>query len=201
LSVASGNLTSLIGTAPDLAPTQTGHLYRQNVAGWARYFLGLDGATANQGWSTSSTLLNLASGQSCAVVCWAAVQIPASATRILFAENGANFVGISAPAGFMRIQNNGVLINGTVPYSGITVVQQLVWYRNGTTNVSGAFSNFDSVLNAHSEEIQGAVPRGLGVQNTGNLPPVARICKFSWYIGAAAEQNWSTYFARIRGEA
>jgi hypothetical protein len=112
---------------------------------------------------------------------------------------GTNMLAMSAPDGYLRHYANNVTTNGTVAQSPITTVRQFVWYRNATTDASGAVSNTDAVVGGtHYEGAVTSAVKGIGACSA-TINPVARIGWFAIWKGAAAEQNWSTYLATLRG--
>lgn len=200
---ASGDLVNSIGAATPLAPNATGHLYQQTVTGWSRKFVGTDGATVEQSWRTTDAALDLTSGQSCAIVCLASCATPAANTRVIMGISGGNdLLGLSAPGGLLRTGHAGIVVNGTVAQGGIDDVHIFVWYRNATTNVSGAVSSSDAVSGTHDEGARTGVVRGLGALSLtagSGIPPNGRYGWFAVYLGANAEQDWAAYINTIKG--
>lgn len=199
---ASGNLSNAIGSALSLAANATGHLYQQSVTRWTRKFLGTDGTTANQSWRTSSAALDLAVGQSAALVGLASLTTPASSTRGLMTISNSNNINASAPGGLLRTNHAGIVVNGAVAQGGLSTVHQLCWYRNAATNVSGALSDTDAVTGTHNEDVFSGEAKGLGAVSPSvgtGVPPEARFGWFAIYLGSNAERDWAAFLAVLRG--
>lgn len=194
---ASGNLSSAIGSLT-LTANATNHLYEQTVTGWTRKFVGLDGATNAQSWRTTDAALDLAAGESFAVLAYVSVTVPGN-NRTLFAAQGANnLAGITATTGTPRGTFNNVAATGAQALGPITTVNQIVWYRNGTTNVSEIVTNLETVAGTHSENALTAQVRSIG-PNGATAPPAARFGLFGIWKGANAERDWAAYMAVLRG--
>lgn len=199
LQESSGSLLNSIGASIALDPTNgTGQGYRVSVPGWKRKFVTTDGVTAQQGWSTTSNLLDLGNGESAAIVCLAyGTSLAAATAQIAFFGSG-RFVGLSAGTGKMR-SGNGTNVSGSAQHSG-NGMHLFCTYRNGTTNVSGGVSEIESFTFTHNETALSGHVKGIGGSAAFNAPPGG----YGWlahFKGANAERDWSAYIARMLGRA
>ena len=197
---ASGNLSSSIGSLT-LAANATGHIYEQSVTGWTRKFLGTDGTTAGQSWRTSSASLDLASGESVAMLALASFAMPASGTRSLMAVSGvgAEILFVAPTTGIVRPQHDTVTSSGTLDHSGIGTVHQFCWYRRGDIDESGAETDLESIAGTHNEEARAGNVKGIGTCSA-HSPASARYGWVAIYKGTNANRDWSAYLATLRGE-
>lgn len=202
-------LTNSIGAATPLLASGTGHLYRANVPGWIKPFVGLTGADGSS-FRTNSANLNLATSQSVAMLCYASITTPGasanSSARLLNISDvdGLAFRNSNAtdqPGALRPVVNGGaptVPNIGTVDEGDITAVRQFVWYRNATTDKSGAYSDRSSATHTHSEVSRTGKPKGIGSMATTSSMD-CRVCLLMIFLGANAEQNWPQYLATLRG--
>ncbi len=208
----SVNLANVIGASLPLVATGTGHLYQQPVPGWTAPFIGLDGASLGQSWQTTSALLDLASGQSIAMVAYASMAIqPAgtvSTSRLMGfgVNNGLAFTNANGtiPGGLRPIINSSASTTppngpGTVDESGIASVRQFVLYRNAGVNLSGATSDRSASLTTHNESALAGDIKGIG-PFVSVVPPTARICLLAIYLSEKAEQQWEHVLWVLRGQ-
>jgi PKD repeat protein len=192
----SGDLVSTIGTL-NLTATSSPS-YQNSIAGWTRKFVGTDGSTASQSFRTSSALLDMALGSSAAMIAYGSFTTVAVA-RTFMALSGANDrLAFSANTGFLRSLHNGVAVDGTVAQGGITTVHQFCWYRNGTSNVSGAVSDTDAVLGTHNESARTGTVKGIG-DTAATTPLTARYGWVAIFLGANAERDFAAYLTTLRG--
>ncbi len=175
-----------------------GQLYQQTVTGWTRKFVGTDGATSGQSFRTASALLDLAAGESYAMLGLVSATT-AGQNRVLFGVQGANhLVSIEATTGFPRTAHNNIGVSGAVPMGGIGTVRQLCWYRNAANDTSGLVTDAESIVGTHHEGALSSQVHSLGPPGT-QTPPTARFGWLAIYKGANAERNWATYLATLRG--
>lgn len=192
---ASGNLASTIGSLSFVA-SATGHLYQQTVPGWTRKFIGTDGVTSDQAWRTTNAALDVALGESYATIVYCS---HTAAAKTIITTQGANnrLVGTTT-TGLVRTLHNNVSTSGAIDHSGITTVRQLCWFRNGTSNISGAETDLESIVATHDETALSGQVKTVGV--TGNTAAIA--ARYTWmaiFKGTNAEQNWNNYLAVLRG--
>lgn len=197
----SGSLINSIGSSTiELARNATGHLYRQTVTGWQRKFLGTDDTTAGQSWRTSSALLDLAAGESVAMICLASVAASASGTRalMLWGSTTGDGLWLTSPGTVIRpiFNNFASAASGTVNHADLATVRQFCVYRNATTNVSGAVTNLDAVTTTHYE---GAITGQVKGMFGGSTGMAARIGWYAIFKGANAERDWAAYLTALRG--
>lgn len=192
---ASGNLQSAIGSLA-LAAVGSGHLYEQSVANWNRKFLGTNEAS-NQGWYTSDAALDLAAGESFAIMAYASTGAATASTRTLIAAKGSNnCVRIRAGANVPQTIHAGAAapFASTALYN-IATVHPWVWFRNATANASGTKTDTQEVAGTHDESAIASTPSGIGTSGTVSAP--ARICWLAMWKGAAAEQDWKAYLQAL----
>lgn len=195
---ASGDLASTIGSLALVKNGAVDPLYQQSITDWSRKFVGTDGSTSGQSFRTSDAALDLASGQSAAMVALGSFTV-AGAARAFMAISGANdLLNMAATTGNLRTIHNGNATDGTVAQGGITTVHQFCWYRNGTTNESGAVSDTDAVVGTHSEAARTGTVKALGTP-AASSPLAARYGWFAIWLGANAERDWVAYLTTLRG--
>lgn len=195
---ASGNLASTIGSLSLLANASP--LYQQTVSGWSCKFVGTDNTTVNQRFANSTALLDLAAGESIAMVAYASFVAAAASTRtfLSWGASTGNGLSITSPGGLPRVQFAGVATSGTINHSDITTVRQFCVYRNAATNVSGFFSDINPAgfTGTHAEQAITGESKGIFGGSTGTS---FRACWLGIWKGANAERNWATYLAALRG--
>lgn len=192
----SGSLNSAIGSLA-LATNGSGHLYAQSIPGWSRTFVGTNGGTG-QSWRTTSALLDLAAGESFAMLALASVTAPGSSAT-LFAPQGPNDrLQITATTGTLRSNHNTVVASGSVDQSGLTTVHQFCWYRNAALSQSGAMTDTDAVVGTHNTAARSGVVRSLG-NEASSASPTARFGWVAMFKGANAERDWAAYLTALRG--
>jgi hypothetical protein len=194
----SGNLINSIGSFLSLDGNATGRLYQQSVTGWTRKFVGTDDTTAGQRWATTSALLDLAAGESIAMVGLASFAASAASTRSMMLWAATSNLGLllTAPGGLIRPSCGGGATSGAIDHSDIATVRQFCVYRNASTNVSGAVTNLESRTTTHNEDALSGQLKGLFGGATG---PAARYGWFAIFKGANAERDWAAYLAAMRG--
>jgi hypothetical protein len=194
---ASGDLENAIGASVPLEVSgASGHLYEQTVTDWTRVFVGTTGGIASEGWRTSAGVPAIGAGVSMALVALAAHT--AASLAFLVGSSTDLYVRGTGGSGILRIVHGSVGFNGAEDHSGIDTVHQICQYRNATTDVSGVVTDLESIVATHEEdELTGF--RGIGAPGAGNGAP-ARVGWLAIYIGANAEQDWSTYLATLRNE-
>ena len=194
----SGSLSSAIGSLT-LTKNATGHLYEQTVTGWSRKFLGTDGSTAGQSWRTSSAVLDMASGESMAMIVLASHTQASGSTRSLLAtaSTGAGIL-FAGTTGIIRSQHGTNIADGTEDHTGLDTVHQLCWYRRGDTNQSGAETDLESIAGTHEEIARTGTIKGIGTV-TAHAVAEARYSWIAIYKGTNAERDWAAYLAVLRG--
>lgn len=195
---ASGNLLPTIGSpAAALAASGTGHSYGNGVAGWASKSVGLDGATTAQNWSTFSTEFDVVSGESYAVILYAAIASPPTSTRFLIVQGSNNDIRQN-PDGTIITRHGGVNSSSSVNnYSNINLMHQFGWYRRGDTNVSGAETDLESLTGTHEELAYNGFERGIGTMSAFE-PPASRYNWMAVWKGTNAEFSMASYLSILR---
>jgi hypothetical protein len=179
----SGNLAAAIGT-PVLTANGT-PLYAQAVAGWTRTFVGTTDATASQRFHTTDAALDVAAGQSVAMLVYMSVGLAASTRRLFVVGGDGNGCRIAATTGFLLSTHNTTNATGASNLKD-SLVRPYIWYRNATTDVSGTMSTLEHLLGTHSELALTGVARGLGPAST-NTAATARYGLAAYWVGANAE--------------
>jgi hypothetical protein len=182
---ASGNLASSIGS---IALTATGSnlVYAQTVTGWSRGFVGFSAETANSRWSTTSATLDAAAGQSVAWLVYASAQAASTAQRLILTASVApqNTIRASTTA-WQHVHASTAATMASTPLA-LDNVRALIWYRNGTSNVSGMISPTENHLGTHDETVYtGGTIKGLGT--SGSTCAVCRVGLVCVWMGADAE--------------
>jgi hypothetical protein len=195
---ATGNLTPAIGnTAVQLAPNAS-PLYQQSVTGWSRKFVGTTDGTAGHRFSTTHASLDLAVGESYAVVALMSMASSAS-NSVLLAQSGTDKIRFLAGGGDGRLNGNFAGVSTTMPgsYNDASVVGPLVWYRECAANVSGCYTAQTSIIGTHDEAAKVGLDRGIG--NTGSS--AAALTRCGWYAvykGVNAEgRDWKSYLQKL----
>jgi hypothetical protein len=198
LRETSGNLAPTIGSASvTFDVVGTGQLYQQSVTGWTRPFVGTDGATVGQAWQTTNAALDIGAGESYADIIYCA---HTAATRTIIACQGANDrINSVVTTGVIRTVHNNVAADGAVGHGGLTAVHQLGWQRRADTDVSGTYTDLETILGTHNEVARTGQLRTFGP--TGATTPIAaRWCWRAIYKGANAEFDMAAALATLRGE-
>lgn len=190
---AAGDLVPAIDTpgAGNLVVNATGHLYQQSVAGWARKFVGFDGLVNAQRWGTSAAQLDVAAGESYAMLVYASFTAPAATRRLFTVHGSANEVQALA-TGLLRSVHNSTQVSTVGSHAGLATVRQVLWYRDARDvggNVSGLRSNLENVNVApHNESAFAGTVKALG-SAAGAVPaPESRFGLCAIFKGAKAEQ-------------
>lgn len=177
----------------------TGHLYQQTVTGWTSKFLGLDGAGAvQQRWSTASAALDLALGESYAMLAYASFTMPTVDTsRLLIMQGTNNAVIPLSTTGRARVRLNSVSGTGTIDHSGLATVHMFGVFRRADTDVSGLETDLESISVTHDESAWSAQQKGIGSTNT---TPVES--RFNWvaiWKGTNAQFSMASYITTLKG--
>lgn len=198
---SSGSLVPTIDSpgAGNWAINGTGQLYQQSVTGWTRKFVGLNGAVNAQRFGTVASQLDVASGESFAMICYAAYTTP-GASRGLFAAQGANNRVQALSTGVLRTIHNATQTNTPTSHAGITTVHQIAWYRRADTNVSGLQTDIEGITsNPHNESAFAGQIKCLGSTEAATPAVESRFCWCAIYKGVNAEFAMSTYLQTLRG--
>lgn len=192
---ASGNLSSTIGSLT-LTANATGHLYEQTHSGWARKFVQV-GAISGSSWRTTDAALDLAAGESYAMLVLSAIVTPSASSVTWFAPQGANDrLQTTASTGTLRSNHNTVVATGAVDLG--TDVHYAVWYRNNAASASGAITDTDAVVGTHNTSARTGVVRAIG-NEAASLPRTAKFGLVAIYKGTNAERDWSAYITALKG--
>lgn len=198
---AAGALVPTIDTpgAGNWAVSGTGHLYQQTVVGWAAKFVGLDGAINGQRWGTAAAQLDVAAGESYAMIVLASFTAPAGTRNFFAAQGTANQVqGLAS--GLLRAAHNSTLTSTIASHAGIGTVHQMAWYRRADTNVSGLMTDVEGITsNPHNESAFAGQIKALGSAAAGTGAPASRFGWCAIYKGVNAQFDMSTYLTTMRG--
>ncbi len=204
----TGNLVSVFSPlllAPNLSNSTS---YNQSVGGWRRKFLGTDGVTANQRWASASASLDLALGESVAIMALVSLEVPPNGTtRMLMSWGGStgNGLNVSAPtagviAGTPRVQFNGVAASSTTIHGSTNAdtVHLICVYRNAAGDISGYESDLDGFKGTHSEVAITGQSKGFWGGGT-SFGLKTRLGWFAIWKGVNAEQDWKAYVNKLMG--
>lgn len=172
----------------------TGHLYQQTVSGWTAPFCGFPEGTSLR-WSTTDSALDLAAGESMLCLAYASAAAASAGSRMLFQAQGATDIIRLANTGIPATLHNSVVTNFAGNHGAIGTVRPWQWYRNGTTNVSGARSDLEELTGTHDETARTGVARCLG--SNGSTCVAARFCLFAIWKGVNAEMNGKTLLSTL----
>lgn len=198
----SGGLVPVIGNPAVVLAQIGGAAYGATVSGWTRKFtITTDGVA--QGFHTTDAALDLAAGESYAVVAYSSMSSanPTSgfANRVLCAQG---------PLGSLRLNDDNTLRcfsgSATGPtilgnHDSPSIVRPLVWYRDAALNESGAKSDLgEGVSSLHDESAQVGQLRGIGGGSTAGTAATTRCCWYAVYKGANAEgRDWKDVLRRL----
>ncbi len=222
---SSAHFTSLGLTAPDLIylcqePTGTilfpvvgteeltagGTVtYANTITGWTRTAVGIDNSTSQgRGWSSTSASFDMPLSTSHAVLFYAAYSgstDTGAATRLFQRTGGVNGIFVREPANgstLMTVHNNSGFTSTQT--GSLTEVQQFVWFRSTGSLTAGTRTN-NGLINAtpHLEARSGSLGFGPGGVGDAQSCTARYLCIYV-YKNTKAEQDWSSYLTRLRGE-
>lgn len=191
----SGSLVNVIGASASMSPNLA-PLYQQAVSGWNRRFAGTVDGTPEQRFATFAASLDLAVGESYAVVAYASMS-SANSGRVLQAQGFNNSIVLQTNNTLLTIHNGqtGTLAGN---YDNAGLVHPLVWYRDCAANVSGAKTDLAQTTATHNASAQVGQPRGFGGAGGGDPVPTTRFCWYAVYKGINAEGDFKAYLQRLR---
>jgi hypothetical protein len=184
-----------------LTENSTGHVYGDTVTGWMRRFVGLSAYTFNLRWGRTG-LVDLASGESCAVLGFFGFQDPPAdgLPHWLFqvgnSENGVYVVS----SGRVSARHNDIAIAADTGRDGAGFpIFPVVWFRRADTNQSGVITDQTRNFNTHYE---GTLPNDFLILGSGGSSGVdeASLMRCGYFLlfrGAAANQEWGEYLWRL----
>lgn len=207
---ASGNLAATIGGVTLVANGSP--LYRQTVTGWTRYFVGTaDGSGDGQRFSTGSTAMNIASGESYARLLYvAATSVNTSPVpRISLIQGDKNYLSVAVTNGRWKTNHNPGSGSSVAEIPGIgildiDVVHPAIWYRNAAISESGAKTDLGEVTVTHDEsEVTSsgsetaASVRSLGAASGSYGHAATRVGLVIDFKGTNAERDWKMTLRRL----
>lgn len=180
--------------------------YSNTITGWNRRAVGFDNSTTQgRGWRSTSSSFDMPLSTSFAALMYAAFSgstDTGAATRLLTIGGSVNGIFVREPANgstVMSVHNNSGFTSALTG-GDITDVKQLVWFRNTGSITAGTYVNTD-LINAfcHMEARSGSL--GFGPGGVGSSEScVGRAVYLAVFKGVKANQDWSSYLTRLRGE-
>jgi hypothetical protein len=186
---ASGSLVPAIGNPAVVLANSGGAGYQNTMSGWNRKALvTTDGVS--QGFFTTDAALDLAAGESYAVIAFGAVN-SAGARCFLTAQGSSDRMFLNLDNTVYSYHNGqGALLAGAYDSSG--VIHPWVWFRDAAANISGGKSDLSDGTATHNESARTGEQRGIG--STVDAAATTRFCWYAVYKGVNAEgRDWYNY--------
>jgi hypothetical protein len=192
LQDAAGNVVPVYNTTT-LVVGGSGTVYQQTLSGWTRKFLGFPQGVGNQ-FGVAATAMDLAAGESFAMVSLSAVQKPSATAWLFIPPAGGIFL---STAGVPSFRSSGGVDTAFSQVHADTVapstVRPYIWYRNALINESGALTDLERVIGTHSEAAT-TVGSTKCIGGAGATPAAPQRCGWlAMYKGVNAERDWKAY--------
>ncbi len=187
-----------VGSGP-WGTSNSGTLYRQGIAGWNAYHVGLDGAVVGQSFEmpSASSSLDIPLSSSYAMLGYTSLATPSTSQRWMVIAGNSNYIDISTN-GTIRPRHDAVTGGSTTQmYNNIDLIHQIGWHRRCDTDESVVVTNIEVADNTHSEAAFINNSRAIGT-NTATSTPAARWNMMAIFTGSNAEFSMPNMFATLR---